>query len=514
MAGPHQQLPSGFVRVRRRCVGFCVAIGAGPGVCDSLDVSPVSLPRLLDLGRGVPTGFDPILKRCNMLVLHDILRKQPNMYIGAGGCMWHWRSGSGGGRRRGGRVAAIFTRGCRRRDAQAPPLPSVCGRVTRSQTLVAGHGGCAVSLLAAPPPRRTGFNPRPGNTRIFASGDRAALCHWSPGLLGDLPVFPRPFHSGVAPYSPHFILIGSQDLALALRLIESGVQVAWGGEIGEGIGRGFCWGPVPVFIAAFAWSDFRETVENRHKDGRTGNRNRVLPNASPKCPAERLDPGAITDPPPPLYSISSYIRSLAGGVISFPTRAVTSPVSLLIEDRLKIACEIDALEQWWSNFNKGRWMPRCKGAIRVALPCVSSAQSPLRATTMQCRVCLSFYWPEIYSNVQFLSYRSFGRVRASSPSALTRNRLHSLGFTPSRPFTARTPRPQSCRTPLRARTQLDGIRQNCWPLDRGCTYSVVGCHPGFAQDFLKLSRSTERPMSRILLRLLLVSASSARGGGL
>ncbi|KAJ8890306.1 hypothetical protein PR048_009814 [Dryococelus australis] len=51
-----------------------------------------------------------------------------------------------------------------------------------------------------------------GSLRIFASGNRAELCRWSAGFLGDLP-FPLSHHSGVAPYSAHFTLIGSQDLA-------------------------------------------------------------------------------------------------------------------------------------------------------------------------------------------------------------------------------------------------------------------------------------------------------------
>ncbi|KAJ8872081.1 hypothetical protein PR048_025682 [Dryococelus australis] len=68
---------------------------------------------------------------------------------------------------------------------------------------------CSISIKAASqfagrvlsrlPPRRTGFNPRPGH-RISASGNRAGRCRWSVGFLGDLP-FPPPLHSGAAPYS-------------------------------------------------------------------------------------------------------------------------------------------------------------------------------------------------------------------------------------------------------------------------------------------------------------------------
>ncbi|KAJ8878515.1 hypothetical protein PR048_019093 [Dryococelus australis] len=55
------------------------------------------------------------------------------------------------------------------------------------------------------------LHPRPGHYRIFASGNRTGRCHWSVGFLGDL-LFLPPLHYGAAPFSPHSILIGSQDL--------------------------------------------------------------------------------------------------------------------------------------------------------------------------------------------------------------------------------------------------------------------------------------------------------------
>ncbi|KAJ8898440.1 hypothetical protein PR048_003800, partial [Dryococelus australis] len=58
---------------------------------------------------------------------------------------------------------------------------------------------------------RSGFNPRPGHSRIFASGNRVGRCRWSAGLIGDIS-FPPTLHSGAAPYSPLFALIGSQEL--------------------------------------------------------------------------------------------------------------------------------------------------------------------------------------------------------------------------------------------------------------------------------------------------------------
>ncbi|KAJ8879280.1 hypothetical protein PR048_019887 [Dryococelus australis] len=60
------------------------------------------------------------------------------------------------------------------------------------------------------PPRRTGFY-----SQIFTCDNRAGRCLWSGGgrFLGDSP-FPPLFHSGAAPYSPHFTFIGSQDLVV------------------------------------------------------------------------------------------------------------------------------------------------------------------------------------------------------------------------------------------------------------------------------------------------------------
>ncbi|KAJ8869423.1 hypothetical protein PR048_028413 [Dryococelus australis] len=58
---------------------------------------------------------------------------------------------------------------------------------------------------------RTGFNLRPGHSRIFADGNRVGRCHWSVGFLRDLP-FPLPLQSGAALYLTRSTLIGSQDL--------------------------------------------------------------------------------------------------------------------------------------------------------------------------------------------------------------------------------------------------------------------------------------------------------------
>ncbi|KAJ8880577.1 hypothetical protein PR048_017047 [Dryococelus australis] len=52
-----------------------------------------------------------------------------------------------------------------------------------------------------------------GSAQIFAYGNCAGRCHWSAGFFGDLP-FPPPLHSGAAPSSARFTLIGSLDLAV------------------------------------------------------------------------------------------------------------------------------------------------------------------------------------------------------------------------------------------------------------------------------------------------------------
>ncbi|KAJ8880027.1 hypothetical protein PR048_020649 [Dryococelus australis] len=62
----------------------------------------------------------------------------------------------------------------------------------------------------------TGFDSGRAHLRISACGNRAGRCHWSTDFLGDLP-FPPTFHSGAAPYSPRFTLIGSQDLDVKSR---------------------------------------------------------------------------------------------------------------------------------------------------------------------------------------------------------------------------------------------------------------------------------------------------------
>ncbi|KAJ8889321.1 hypothetical protein PR048_008820 [Dryococelus australis] len=64
-------------------------------------------------------------------------------------------------------------------------------------------GAAVAERLACSPPTKA--------NRIFPSGNRAGRCGWSAGFLGDLP---SPLHSGAAPFSPHFIFIGSQDFVV------------------------------------------------------------------------------------------------------------------------------------------------------------------------------------------------------------------------------------------------------------------------------------------------------------
>ncbi|KAJ8883924.1 hypothetical protein PR048_015779 [Dryococelus australis] len=72
--------------------------------------------------------------------------------------------------------------------AQSVDLPPVCGAVGsefQSQWL--------------------DYSPPTEANRIFACGNRAGLCRWLTGFLGDIPFTP-PLHSGASPYSPRFIV--------------------------------------------------------------------------------------------------------------------------------------------------------------------------------------------------------------------------------------------------------------------------------------------------------------------
>ncbi|KAJ8885938.1 hypothetical protein PR048_012144 [Dryococelus australis] len=88
--------------------------------------------------------------------------------------------------------------------------------VEASLLLPEGPPEVAERLACSPPTKANRVQSPAGSLRIFARGNRAGRCHWSAGFLGDLP-FPPPFHYGAAPYSPHFALIGSEDLDVKSR---------------------------------------------------------------------------------------------------------------------------------------------------------------------------------------------------------------------------------------------------------------------------------------------------------
>ncbi|KAJ8871525.1 hypothetical protein PR048_027847 [Dryococelus australis] len=67
----------------------------------------------------------------------------------------------------------------------------------------------AINLLASHQGERGSIH-RQGHSQIFANGNRAGRRHCSAGFLG----ISRPCISGAAPFSPHFTLIGSQDLVV------------------------------------------------------------------------------------------------------------------------------------------------------------------------------------------------------------------------------------------------------------------------------------------------------------
>ncbi|KAJ8893223.1 hypothetical protein PR048_005811 [Dryococelus australis] len=74
----------------------------------------------------------------------------------------------------------------------------------------------------------------------------ARRCCWSVGFLGGLP-FPLPFHSGAAPYSPRFTLIGSQDLDVKSRPYTLTHSLSYKTRIQEDM----CSIPGPVILISF-----------------------------------------------------------------------------------------------------------------------------------------------------------------------------------------------------------------------------------------------------------------------
>ncbi|KAJ8865709.1 hypothetical protein PR048_033229 [Dryococelus australis] len=78
------------------------------------------------------------------------------------------------------------------------------------------EGGRGAKRLACSPLSVANRAQSPSHSGIFGCGTRAGRCRSSAGIIGDLP-FPPPLHSDVAPFSPHFTLIGSQDLVVKSR---------------------------------------------------------------------------------------------------------------------------------------------------------------------------------------------------------------------------------------------------------------------------------------------------------
>ncbi|KAJ8869749.1 hypothetical protein PR048_028757 [Dryococelus australis] len=126
---------------------------------------------------------------------------------------------------RGSGIYRVPDTGVARKPDQCSPSPRPLGQkhnillnipnyVQREDMIFRGSFNSLV-MNARLPPRRSGFNRRPGNFGIFASGSLAGRCRWSAGFLGDLP-FPPPLHSGAAPFSPYFTHICSQDLVKSL----------------------------------------------------------------------------------------------------------------------------------------------------------------------------------------------------------------------------------------------------------------------------------------------------------
>ncbi|KAJ8880823.1 hypothetical protein PR048_017294 [Dryococelus australis] len=85
-----------------------------------------------------------------------------------------------------------------------------CPECTSSARYVArGRGDVVVRLLTSHLGEHVSI---PGGV---APGNRAGQCRWSAGFLGDLS-FPPPLRSDAAPFSPHFILIDSQDADMSI----------------------------------------------------------------------------------------------------------------------------------------------------------------------------------------------------------------------------------------------------------------------------------------------------------
>ncbi|KAJ8896994.1 hypothetical protein PR048_002340 [Dryococelus australis] len=104
-------------------------------------------------------------------------------------------------------------------DTKVPIYAANCSRELQEHAGTRFADECLVTHPPAGSPSQQGeLRSIPGGVtlNIFACGCRTGRCRWSAGFLGDLPYL-TPLHSGAAPYSPRFTLIGSQDLDMSAR---------------------------------------------------------------------------------------------------------------------------------------------------------------------------------------------------------------------------------------------------------------------------------------------------------
>ncbi|KAJ8873509.1 hypothetical protein PR048_024327 [Dryococelus australis] len=115
-----------------------------------------------------------------------------------GGCLESWSRASSEGCRVGGWVWG-GTQGTPNVNAIKIPLPPPLIPHPAILSEDRGADGCCRFYHGSPPTKANWVQSRPSR-RTLASGNRAGRCHWSAGLLRDLPFTP-PLHSGAAPYS-------------------------------------------------------------------------------------------------------------------------------------------------------------------------------------------------------------------------------------------------------------------------------------------------------------------------
>ncbi|KAJ8871817.1 hypothetical protein PR048_028157 [Dryococelus australis] len=121
---------------------------------------------------------------------------------------------------------------CGKRSLAASPYFIGCSRSTYRKlkpsiwVIFSQKWATVAEWLDCSPPTKAKWVKSPaGSLRIFACWNRAGRCRWLRVFSG-ISHFPPPPHSGAATYSPHFTLIGSQDL--------DGLHEAGGGSMSAG----------------------------------------------------------------------------------------------------------------------------------------------------------------------------------------------------------------------------------------------------------------------------------------